>query len=125
MDIIVGGAFQGKLNYALNKYGVNECDVQEVKSDKLDFTKKIYHNCHELVFKLAEQDEDVLGYFRENLCNLQDKVLIFDEISSGVVPVEPAVRRGREENSRALVYLCENADTVIRIFCGLPAVIKP
>ena len=41
------------------------------------------------------------------------------DISAGVVPMDPEVRRWREENGKFGRYLAENAEAVYRVFCGL------
>ena len=52
-----------------------------------------------------------------------DKV-IFDDISCGIVPLEPFERQWREASGRLLSALARQADTVTRIFCGLPLELK-
>ena len=53
-----------------------------------------------------------------------DAVIIADDISCGVVPIEADIRLWREETGRALTALAACSDTVTRVFCGLPARIK-
>ena len=51
-------------------------------------------------------------------------VVIATEIGGGVVPVDAAQRAHRERAGRLSCLLAERADTVIRICCGLPQVLK-
>ena len=65
----------------------------------------------------------------EDLTALADRlavkeVVIATELGGGVVPVDPAVRRKREEAGRLACLLSGRADTVIRVCCGLPQVLK-
>ena len=53
-----------------------------------------------------------------------DAVVIADDIFCGVVPLEAETRLWREETGRALTALAREADTVTRIFCGLPMRLK-
>ena len=53
-----------------------------------------------------------------------DKV-IFDDISCGIVPLDDKERAWREASGRLLSFLAKRADTVTRIFCGLPLEVKP
>lgn len=51
-------------------------------------------------------------------------VVIATEVGGGVVPVEPEARETREAAGRLSCLLAERADTVVRVFCGLPLVLK-
>ena len=51
-------------------------------------------------------------------------VVIATEVGGGVVPVEPEAREAREAAGRLACLLAERADTVVRVFCGLPLVLK-
>ena len=52
------------------------------------------------------------------------KVVIATEVGCGVVPIDPAERRWREEAGRLSCLLAERADTVIRVCCGIPQLLK-
>ena len=54
----------------------------------------------------------------------QKRVVIATEVGGGVVPVDPAERRMREDAGRLACLLAERADTVIRVCCGLPQLLK-
>ena len=51
-------------------------------------------------------------------------VVIATEVGGGVVPVEPEIREAREAAGRLACLLADRADTVVRVFCGLPLVLK-
>ncbi|MBR3560864.1 MAG: bifunctional adenosylcobinamide kinase/adenosylcobinamide-phosphate guanylyltransferase [Oscillospiraceae bacterium] len=56
---------------------------------------------------------------------LADKdVVIATEVGGGIVPVDAAERTARERAGRLNCLLAERADTVVRVFCGIPMVIK-
>ena len=52
------------------------------------------------------------------------RVVIATEIGGGVVPVDPAERERREAAGRLSCLLAERAETVVRICCGLPQLLK-
>ena len=54
----------------------------------------------------------------------QMKVVIATEIGGGVVPLDPTERAHREAAGRLACLLAERADTVIRVCCGLPQLLK-
>ena len=51
--------------------------------------------------------------------------LITDDISCGIVPLDDKERAWREASGRLLSFLAKRADTVTRVFCGLPLEVKP
>ena len=51
-------------------------------------------------------------------------VVIATEVGGGVVPVDPAERAAREAAGRLSCLLAERAETVVRVFCGIPMVWK-
>ena len=56
---------------------------------------------------------------------LKDKaVVIATEVGGGVVPADPAERARREAAGRLACLLAAEADTVIRVCCGLPQLLK-
>ncbi len=46
------------------------------------------------------------------------------ELGGGVVPVDPEERRVREAAGRLACLLAARADTVVRLCCGLPQILK-
>ena len=52
------------------------------------------------------------------------RVVIATEIGGGVVPVDPTERERREAAGRLSCLLAERADTVVRVCCGLPQLLK-
>ena len=68
---------------------------------------------------------------RENadLEELTDRLSAFDaviatEVGGGVVPLDRAEREARERAGRLSCLLAARADTVVRVFCGIPIVLK-
>lgn len=51
-------------------------------------------------------------------------VVIATETGGGVVPVEAEQRAAREAAGRLSCLLAQRADTVVRVFYGLPLVLK-
>ena len=65
----------------------------------------------------------------EDLTALADKLagcqaVILTEVGGGVVPMDPAQRAAREAAGRLACLLADRADCVVRVFCGLPLVLK-
>ena len=52
------------------------------------------------------------------------EAVILTEEGGGVVPADPAQRAAREAAGRLACLLAERAGCVVRVFCGLPLVLK-
>ncbi len=125
MELIIGGIYQGKTEYAKNKYGLKKDDIFNC-SDKneIDFSKRCIAGTEDFVLSCIRDGKDSLSFFKEHETEWQDSVIIMRDIFCGVVPVDPEMRLWRDECGRLLTYLSKNADTVIRMFCGIPHTIK-
>lgn len=141
MILIFGGAYQGKLDYALENYNRKVEEVfdlrkitckeefketwsKEIGSILKDKDIKVLYKIDEFVYALVKSGVEVRTVFEELRNDLQGKILICDDVSQGLVPMEPVDREFREALGRALLYLGKEADEVIRIFCGLGQKIK-
>ena len=116
MILIVGGAGQGKLAYALEKTGLGEADVAWDPASAR--TKPIFAG---LAAWVREHPGEGLG----DLLEANPEVIVLcDEVGCGVVPVDPGERAWREEVGRLCCALAQKAGRVERIFCGLSMVLK-
>lgn len=140
MHLIFGGAYQGKLDYAKERYRLMDQDIffcgsgEEERAaagkgdcpvkPELDFTKRAIYGLEEFVLSCVRYGTDAGDYLEANRERWADTILICTDISSGVVPCEKELRAWREMVGRTLVYLGKEAEEVTRIFCGLPQRIK-
>ena len=51
-------------------------------------------------------------------------VILLDEVGSGIIPMEAEARRYRELVGRVGCMLAAQADTVVRVVCGIGVQIK-
>lgn len=119
MILIFGGAYNGKKEFARSKFGLKEEDIFLCKDEVLRFDKKAICGLHIFTKKCVLNDIDSVKVIKDNIELLKDKIIICDEIGSGIVPMTKEDRMWREENGRVLQYLCKNADEVYRVFFGL------
>lgn len=126
MIFIIGGSYQGKREYALNQFHLTEQDVFVCTEEttKIDFSKRIISNIDRFALGCIKRGEEPKEYWEKHLSTLKDVILISDDISCGVVPIDATIRAWREATGRANNYLAREADQVIRVFCGLGQVIK-
>ncbi|MDY3989801.1 MAG: bifunctional adenosylcobinamide kinase/adenosylcobinamide-phosphate guanylyltransferase [Massilioclostridium sp.] len=118
IHLIVGGAAQGKLAYALSCYGLTE---QQISEGNLD--GPIVNRLQEWVRKLLAQQIDPLARIDE-LVEGRDLVILCDEVGCGVVPIDPAQREWREAVGRVCCALAQKAVFVDRVQCGIATRIK-
>ena len=119
MELIIGGAYQGKLSYAREKYGLSDQDIFTcTENGELDTRSRCIRHLEEYVWGCLKNGREPTQDFRE------DAVLIARDISAGIVPIDPEQRAWREAVGRYLSALAAKADTVTRIFCGLPQRLK-
>ena len=52
-------------------------------------------------------------------------IVIVDEVGGGVVPIDSGERSAREASGRLACLLAERAAMVVRVFAGIPQVLKP
>lgn len=126
MIFIIGGSYQGKREYALEKFGLTEQDVFVCTDEttEIDPDKHIVANIEQFALGCVRRGEEPKEYWEAHLTALKDNILIADDVSCGVVPVDATIRAWREAAGRANNYLAREADQVIRVFCGLGQVIK-
>ena len=120
--LIVGGACQGKREYAQKAFGLNEREIlpwneeREAASCIADLHLRV-RACLEKGLTQQEVLEKLLPF-------CQGKSVLCDDIFCGVVPLGALERQWREVTGRRLCRLAQEADSVIRLKCGLPQSIK-
>ena len=120
MILIFGGAYQGKLEYAKEHWNFSDDDVFFCKENlTIDLSKKVICGLEKFVYACVCKGVETKDVLAEYDVPLDDKILIADDISQGVVPIEPDRRAWRESVGRTLLWLGKNADEVHRVFCGL------
>ena len=120
MILIIGGAYQGKLDFAKETFGVTEEDVYTCDSGVIDFSK----NCIYGIEVFTRENVDPVAYFEAHWEDWQDSILILQDIFCGVVPMGAENRAWRQRTGRLAQYLSKEASQVSRIFCGLEQRLK-
>lgn len=126
MVLIFGGAYQGKQDYALETYGLSAKDVYQcdLESMVINFDKKVNANLERFILACIKEEVSAKECLEDNIEKLRDKIIICDDISQGVVPVDKTERAWREMTGRTMTYLGQEADEVIRVFCGIGTRVK-
>lgn len=113
MVLIVGGAGSGKRDY-VKSLGYSEADI----ADGLIDDRSVVYNLQNIVFDDPDYAPELLNRL------LTKKVVVCDEVGSGVIPISARERKAREATGRLCIRLAERAERVVRLVCGIPGVIK-
>ena len=126
MVYIIGGSYQGKREYAMERFALTDADIFVCTEDtvEIDFSKRIIANIERFALGCVKRNEEPRDYWEAHMDMLEDTILIADDISCGVVPIDATIRAWREAAGRANNYLAREAEQVIRVFCGIGQVIK-
>jgi alpha-ribazole phosphatase len=125
MRLVIGGAFQGKTEYVKRQYHIE---------DRCQCINGLHKIIKEMLEDLQEKkpetqkEQSYVNYITEyflDLCRQNpDLILICDEVGNGIVPMEKAERDWRECVGRVLCVLAREADSVERVQCGIPRILK-
>ena len=119
MILIFGGAYNGKLEFVKEKYDIDKEDIFLCSDEHLKFDKKVLCGLHIFTRACVLKNINSRKVLEDNINSLKDKIIICDEINSGIVPMEKLDRAWREETGRALQFLTKHSSSVYRIFFGL------
>lgn len=109
MILIIGGACQGKTEYAKAHFGGEYTIVKDY---------------HLRVKRQLKGGQDPLREASEFLNGNDKCVIISDEVGYGLVPVDAFERKYREAVGRVNCYFAKEAEQVIRVICGIGTKIK-
>ena len=124
MKLVIGGSFQGKLNYAKKTFGLEEwLDGNTCSGDELFRARGIVH-FHDFIKRELKAGRSVDGLAEELEEKNPDVVILSNELGYGVVPVDPFDRKYREAVGRTCEKLAAFSEEVHRVVCGIGQVIK-
>ena len=143
MIFVIGPLFSGKQEYIMQALRWSETDflekavrdVQDLAAEAAEAVEIAEAAETDGAAEAAEAAEAVetshspLDDLQEKLRSLADRlsqkeVVIATETGCGVIPLDPQERRNREAAGRLSCLLAERAETVVRICCGIPQVLK-
>ncbi len=124
MKLVFGGAYQGKLTWAREAYGLAQDRCHDCREGLPEARRDCLYHLEEFSLVCARAGLDAVQEFSGRRDLWQDSVLILRDIGSGVVPMDRTERAWREENGKLLRYLAKEAERVSRIFCGLEERLK-
>lgn len=122
MKLIIGGAYQGKRAFAMEKLGIPETQIFTCEDTHIDFSKPCIDRLEDYVLACVRAGIDPMEQLKGQ--DLSEKVIICMDIFCGVVPIDATMRLWRHTTGLVCQYLAKNADSVSRIYCGLEQRLK-
>ena len=121
MVLLIGGAYQGKVDYACEKFNISRKDIYTCERDKVEMPEgaPIINNVEDLVWACLSTGRDPMKYLAARKSRWAKSVMIVNDISCGLVPMDAQDRAFREAVGRTTMYLAKEAVAVTRIFAGL------
>ncbi len=125
MKLIIGGAFQGKRDFAVRKYHLSDDRIVDGAVCELTAAAGAQAVCNLHLLIRRGIQEDTMDKLRDILESDQcPSVIICDELGYGIVPIDREDRVWRETTGRILSDLAGRAEHVSRIVCGLEQRLK-
>ena len=106
MIFVTGPRYAGKKEYIRNALGLSEAELAE----------RAVWDVQELA---AGADLETLA-----AALAVHEIVIATEIGGGLVPIDAAERERREAAGRLACLLAARAETVVRVCCGLPQILR-
>lgn len=116
MILVLGGAYQGKLTWAVETFDLARTELWDLEQADPAPGAACYYHLEELTRRHTNPEQF--------LHILQEGIVIAREIGSGVVPLSEEERLWRERHGKFLRLLAARANRVVRIFCGLSEELK-
>lgn len=150
MEVYFGGAFQGKLEYVLEKKGCLKvadgagCSLKDIKE------AQVLNHLHLYIKRLTYKEDAAYNTTVDDTITTDDTItadttartmpateiindiyeanpdiiLICDEVGGGIVPLKKEDRIYREAVGRALCCAVKKSDRVERVMCGIGQCLK-
>lgn len=124
MNLIIGGAYQGKRAFAKDAFSLEEDQIYSCQGAEIDFSFPCIDRLEEFTLACVRIGIDPIAYFQDHEAQWQASTLICQDIFCGVVPLEAELRQWRNVTGQLCQYLSKNAHRVSRVFCGLEQRLK-
>lgn len=124
MEMIIGGAFQGKGELAKKCFPeILFLDGGELTEEQL-WTAEGINGFHKFIKKEMKAGKDVSDLAERLIEKNPDVILVSDEVGYGVVPIDAFDRAYRESVGRICTKLAAHSQKVTRVALGIGTVIK-
>lgn len=124
MEMMIGGAFQGKIFLAEKTYPhIKWVQGGEISEEEL-FKAEGVLEFHEFIRKELKEGRKTELLAKRLIRENPGVILVSDEVGYGVVPIDAFDRAYRESVGRVCTELAAFCSKVTRVVCGIGTVIK-
>lgn len=124
MEMIIGGAYQGKAAYAKAQFpDVDWKFGGEITEEELLKAAGVL-GFQEYIRKSLKAGEDLTGLAEKLAQQDPDVILVSEEVGYGIVPADAFERQYREAVGRVCTALAAKSRRVTRVVCGIGTVLK-
>ena len=124
MEMIIGGAYQGKKAYAEKLFPDIELKKGGEITEKELFKAQGVLGFHEYIRKALQSGEEFSSLAEKLAEKNSNVILVSEEVGYGIVPADAFERKYREAVGRVCTALAEKSSKVTRVVCGIGTVIK-
>lgn len=124
MEMIIGGAYQGKTEYARKMYPQLSWISGELADEKELMSAQGVTDFQQYIRRELKEEKDVSDLAERIIRDNPDVILVSQEVGYGVVPVDAFDRKYREAVGRVCTKLTAYSHKVTRVVCGIGTVIK-
>ena len=124
MEMIIGGAYQGKAAYAKAQFpDVDWKFGGEITEEELLKAAGVL-GFQEYIRTALKAGEDLTGLTEKLAQQDPDVILVSEEVGYGIVPADAFERQYREAVGRVCTALAAKSRRVTRVVCGIGTVLK-
>lgn len=126
MWLISGGAYQGKLQYVLNKKQIPVSEIIDGESCEFQelLEKPLVTQFHLWIKRMLLEGKDISALVEQLIQENPDIIIIVNELGCGIVPMDAFDREYREVTGRICCRIAKASTEVHRVICGMGLVIK-
>ena len=124
MIMVIGGAYEGKLDYAGKQYPEicwtdgEKCGMEEI------FRCGGVYNFHRYIARWMKEGKEASELPKKIKAENPALIIVTDEVGCGIVPTDPFLREYRETAGRICTELAGFSEEVYRVICGIGTKIK-
>jgi adenosylcobinamide kinase / adenosylcobinamide-phosphate guanylyltransferase len=129
MHIVFGGAFNGKREYVKEQLKNQKVSWYEEALPETVSSLAVVAGVEKWVegqLRQGKKEEEIFMLVKSALRLLENsrQIWILTDINRGVVPIDPIERQQRDVVGRLYQFLFKEAESVTRIWYGIPEIIK-
>ena len=111
MELVIGGAYQGKLTWSVRQKGFSQGDLFDLSEGFPSCAHPCFYHLEVLTRRACADGLDAEAILEKLSAHIENSVVISREIGCGIVPMDAFERSWREQHGRLLSMLASRAET--------------